>query len=315
MSLIEGAETIVNQCLKIEEDENVVVLNDSNDEEMIDSLLDVLSDNDINHELVEYEEPEKQGQEPPLPAAEKMKNSDVFIAPTNKSLSWTDARVEATENGARGATLPGITKEIWTGALQADYERVSEITDKAHELLKDVEKVTIQSPSGTDLEVELGDKLVPGKGIVTESGNFSNLPAGEVFTAPISAEGVMVIDDFVVPGRGTKLRIEDGEVKEILSQDTSDEIKEAVHDIENGENIAEFGFGTNPQAEIIGHVLQDEKSLGTVHIAIGNSMPIAEKEGNGKQSEIHWDNVIEEPTVKFDEKKVLDKGEPVFLDE
>ncbi|MFB6216927.1 MAG: aminopeptidase, partial [Candidatus Aenigmatarchaeota archaeon] len=295
--------------------ESVLVLNDSNDEELIESLLDVLADRDIEHELVRYEEPEKQGQEPPKFVAKKMKKSNVFIAPTVKSLSWTKARIEANEAGARGATLPSINRTVWEGALQADYNRVEEITEKGHELLKGVEKVKIESPSGTDLEVELGDKLVPGKGIVHEPGEFSNLPAGEVYTAPLDANGVMVIDNFVVEGSGTKVRIRDGKVTEIIEAKDAEKIRDAIENIENGENIAEFGLGTNPQANLVNNVLQDEKSLGTVHIAMGNSMPIAEKEGNGVESEIHWDNVIRDPTVWFDDKKVLDEGEPVFLDE
>jgi leucyl aminopeptidase (aminopeptidase T) len=314
MSLREGAETIINQCLDVEDDESVLVLNDSTDEELIESLLDVLADRDIEHELVRYEEPEKQGQEPPEPIARKLKEFDVFIAPTVKSLSWTDARIEANEAGARGATLPSINRTVWEGALQADYSRVKEITDKAHELLKGVEEVRIESPSGTDLTVELGDRLIPGAGMIHESGEFSNLPAGEVFTAPLDASGVMVIDDFVVPGKGTKVKVEDGKLTEIIEARDADEIRDAIENIENGGNIAEFGFGTNLQAELVNNVLQDEKSLGTVHIALGNSMPIAGKEGNGVQSEIHWDNVIEDPTVWFDGEKVLEEGEPVFLD-
>ncbi|MFB6116637.1 MAG: aminopeptidase [Candidatus Nanosalina sp.] len=314
MSLYEGAETIINQCLDVKKDEKVVVLNDSNDEELIQSLLDVLADRGIDHELISYEEPENVGEEPPFPVAEEMKKSDVFIAPTMKSLSWTDARIEANEAGARGVTLPEINREIWLGALQADYERVAEITEQACELLRDVEEVKIESPSGTDLKVELGDKLLPSKGITHESGDFSNLPDGEVFTAPLDAEGVMVIDNFVTKGEGTKVRVEDGKVTEIIDGENEEKIREAIEEIENGENIAEFGFGTNPQAEIIGNVLQDEKVLGTVHIAMGNSMPIAEEEGNGVESEIHWDNVIEDPTVWFDGKKVLEKGKPLFLE-
>jgi leucyl aminopeptidase (aminopeptidase T) len=314
MTLRKGAETIINQCLDVKNDESVLVLNDSNDEELIESLLDVLADRGIKHELVRYEEPEKQGQEPPKPVARKMKEFDVFIAPTMKSLSWTDARIEATESGTRGATLPSVNRTVWEGALQADYKRVAEITEEAHSLLKDVEEVKIESPSGTDLKITLGDRLIPGKGIVHEEGEFSNLPAGEVYTAPLDANGVMVIDNFVVQGTGTKVRIEDGKVTEIMEAENAEEIREAVENIENGENIAEFGFGTNPEADLVNNVLQDEKALGTVHIAIGNSMPIAEKEGNGVKSEIHWDNVIRDPTVWFDGRKVLDAGEPVFLD-
>ncbi|MFB6199621.1 MAG: aminopeptidase, partial [Candidatus Nanohaloarchaea archaeon] len=113
MSLKAGAETIIDQCLQIQEDEEVIVLNDSNDRELFEALFEVLDERGIEYEYVEYEEPEKAGQEPPEDVARKMKQFDVFIAPTVKSISHTEAREAATEAGVRGATLPGITKQVW----------------------------------------------------------------------------------------------------------------------------------------------------------------------------------------------------------
>ncbi len=315
MSLREGAETVINECLDVKSDEEVVVLNDGNDEEIIDSLLEVLTEKDINYELVEYQEPENQGEEPPEFAAEKMKNADVFIAPTLKSLSWTDARIEANEAGTRGVTMPTVSREIFNGALKTDLEKVREFTEKGHEALKGVKEVRIKSPSGTDLSLELGDLLHPGTGITHESGEFNNLPDGEVFTVPLNANGVMVIDNFVTDGEGSKLRIENGEVAEIIEEENGYKIREAIMEIENGENIAEFGLGTNPGAELIGNVLQDEKSLGTVHVAMGNAAPFAGMEETKVKSDIHWDNVIEDPTVWFDDEKVLEEGEPLFIED
>ena len=99
MSLRDGAETIVDQCLNIQQDENVLVLNDGNDQDLIDSLLEVLEDENIEHELIEYPEPEEHGEEPPEEVAERMKQTDVIIAPTKKSLSHTEARKEANRSG------------------------------------------------------------------------------------------------------------------------------------------------------------------------------------------------------------------------
>jgi leucyl aminopeptidase (aminopeptidase T) len=315
MSLREGAETVINECLDVKSDEKVVVLNDGNDEEIIDSLLEVLEDRIIEHELVEYQPPENKGEEPPQFVAEKMRGADVFIAPTLKSLTWTDARVKASEAGARGVTMPTISREIFEGALTADIEKVKEITEKGHEALKGVENVRIESPSGTDLTLRLGDDLHSGAGITHEPGVFMNLPDGEVFTAPLDANGVIVMDDFVTKGEGSKIRIEDGKVTEIIEGENEEKIREAIEEIENGENIAEFGLGTNPEAELIGNVLQDEKALGTVHVAMGNAAPFSGMKETEIKSEIHWDTVCESPTVWFDDEKVLDEGEPLFIED
>lgn len=65
MTLRDGAETVITQCLDVTEDEKVLVLNDGNDQELIDALLEVLDESGANHELLEYGEPENHGEEPP----------------------------------------------------------------------------------------------------------------------------------------------------------------------------------------------------------------------------------------------------------
>lgn len=52
------------------------------------------------------------GIEPPRAIAEAMKNVDVVIAPTSKSLSHTKARLKCGCGGARMTTMPGITEEM-----------------------------------------------------------------------------------------------------------------------------------------------------------------------------------------------------------
>jgi len=316
MELKEGAETIINQCLKVSEDEKVLVLNDSNDEELIESLLDVLVDQGVEHELIEYEEPESAGSEPPLPVAEEMKRADVVIAPTMKSLSHTEARKEANKNGTRVATLPEVNKQIWTTSLLADYEEVETITEKVFNLLKDSEKVRVETPSGTnltfDVEIDTYDK---DTGILESDGSFGNLPAGEPNGYPANISGTLVIDHFQFSPKTKKVEIENGEVVSIEDEEgETSELSKAFEKHPCTQKIAEFGFGTNPKATLIGNPLQDEKVLGTVHFAFGDNCTYVE-EGDERRNpcEIHWDAISEKPTVWFDDKKILDEGEQVFM--
>jgi len=317
MELKKGAETILNQCLKVTEDEKVLVLNDSNDEELIESLLDVLVDQGVEHELIEYEEPESSGSEPPLPVAEEMKRANVVIAPTMKSLSHTEARKEANKNGTRVATLPEVNKEIWTTSLLADYEEVERITEKVYELLKDSEKVRVETPSGTnltfDVEIDTYDK---DTGILDSDGSFGNLPAGEPNGYPANISGTLVIDHFQFSPKTKKVEIEDGKVVSIEDEEgETSELSKVFEKHPCSKKIAEFGFGTNPEATLIGNPLQDEKVLGTVHFAFGDNCTYVE-EGDERRNpcEIHWDSISVKPTVWFDDKKILDEGEPVFMD-
>ena len=69
-------------------------------------------------------------------------------------------------------------------------------------------------------------------------------------------------------------------------------------------NIAEVGIGTNHQAQIDGAILEDEKVLGTVHIALGNNSAMG-----GKVSvPIHLDGLIRSATLSVDDRILLENG-------
>jgi leucyl aminopeptidase (aminopeptidase T) len=314
MSLKEGAHTVINQCLDVKPDETVLILNDSNDEDIIEALLEAAREKAAVVALKEFEEPENHGEEPPQEIADAMKDFDVVIAPTKKSLSHTNARTEACASGARVATMPGINKEIWNSSLQADYERVAEISEKVYDMMEETDTVRIETPSGTDIEFSLNiEYFHTDTGLIHESGEFGNLPAGEADGGVTDVNGTLVTDHFPFAPSGTEIEIKDNKAVAV-KEDEESELSQAFDDIEGARTVAEFGFGTNPEATLIGNVLQDEKVLGTVHIAFGDNTSYITDEGSN-QCDIHWDTVCESPTVYFDGEKVLDEGEPVFLDE
>lgn len=315
MTLKRGAETIVKQCLDIGSEEHVVVVNDGNDQDLFDALIAVVNEVSGSYEYLMYEEPDTHGEEPPLRIAEAMREADVFIAPTKKSLSHTDARREACEAGARGATLPGITKPIWGMSLQADYKEIKRITDEVFDLLSKAGKIQITTPSGTDLVLEYDiEHFHKDTGLIHHPGEFGNLPAGEVDGGILDAEGILVLDHFPFAPSGTTVEIENRWVVDVSYPGSeSPEFAEAIEEVDNARNVAEFGFGTNTAASIIGNVLQDEKVYGTVHIAFGdNSSYLSPENPSYTNCNLHWDSVCESPTVYFDDNLVLDSGTPVF---
>ncbi|MFB6166747.1 MAG: aminopeptidase [Candidatus Nanohaloarchaea archaeon] len=315
MSLEAGARTIVEQCLDVQPDEYTVVVNDGNDPDLFEALLDVLDERVAEYEYLEYEEPERHGEEPPESVAEEMRRSDVFIAPTRKSLSHTAARREANAEGSRGATLPGINREIWTGALLADYQRVAEISEEVHELLVSSREVEVTTPSGTELSLEVEPEYYSASdGIIREPGEFSNLPAGEAFGAPVKTSGRLVIDYFPFAPEGTVVEIEDNEAVAVQHPgEEESRLAEAFEEVEGSRNVAEFGVGTNPEAELIGNTLQDEKVLGTVHFAFGdNSSMVPEADERRVETGLHWDAVCEDPTLRLDGTLVMEEGDPLF---
>jgi leucyl aminopeptidase (aminopeptidase T) len=72
-----------------------------------------------------------------------------------------------------------------------------------------------------------------------------------------------------------------------------------------GRNLAELGVGTNDCAELTGNVLEDEKILGTVHVAFGASVGI----GGTVEVPVHLDCVVLAASLQIDGVPVLDAGE------
>jgi leucyl aminopeptidase (aminopeptidase T) len=69
-------------------------------------------------------------------------------------------------------------------------------------------------------------------------------------------------------------------------------------------NIAEFGIGTNDSAKLSGVLLEDEKVMGTIHIALGNNVSM----GGNVNIPIHLDGVVKKPTVWMDDKLLMKDG-------
>lgn len=318
MSLKEGAETVVKQSLNVKPGEDVVVLNDGNDQDLIDSLIEVLDDVGADYRLVVYTEPENHGEEPPENVSNVMREADVVIAPTLKSLSHTDARRQANEAGTRVVTMPTVTKEVWKQSLSEDYSKVKELSEKFYDELENVSKVRIVTPSGTDLKLKVDRKFFEkDTGFIREKGDFGNLPAGETDGGVLNAEGRLVIDHFPYADQGTVVEIENGNAVAVKHPESvkGSKLSEQFEKTSCAKKVAELGIGTNSKARLIGNVLQDEKVKGTVHIAFGdNSTYFPENHDKHNSCNVHWDTVCEDPTVWFDGKKVINKGEIVLED-
>jgi leucyl aminopeptidase (aminopeptidase T) len=74
---------------------------------------------------------------------------------------------------------------------------------------------------------------------------------------------------------------------------------------EAGTNVAELGIGTNAKAIVTGEILEDEKILGSCHLAFGASAGI----GGTVQVPIHLDCIVLHPTVELDGEPIVSEGE------
>ncbi|MFC4249221.1 aminopeptidase [Natribaculum luteum] len=304
-----SAETAVRQCLNLTENESCVIVTDDDRLEIGEALYEVASEITDDAVVVRYPPGETHGAEPPEPVAAAMAGGDVVLAPTTKSLSHTRARTEANEVGARVATLPGITEEVFTTGLDADYDSIATHCEEVREQVDDADEIRVTTALGTDVTFGIGDRqFLSDTGIVHEPGQMSNLPAGEVFVSPETADGTFVVDGTMMPhglladGETLTFEVEDGSVTDISDDDIRETVENAADEVGDAAyNLAELGIGTNVAVtELVGSVLLDEKAAGTIHIAIGDDAGI----GGDTEAPIHLDGIVRDPTVYADGTEV-----------
>lgn len=248
--------------------------------------------------------------EPPAPIAAAMVAADVVMAPTVQSLSHTAARKAATEAGVRIATLPGVTEDMLARMMSADMEGLRRKGRAIAELLTVGSGARITCANGSDLRIGLeGRRGIPDAGELTQPGAFGNLPCGEGFIAPVegTTEGRLVVDGTIATvGLGdepVELMVDAGHLRS-ASGERGERLMELLSAAgPDGTNVAELGIGTNEKAVLSGEVLEDEKLLGTAHVAFGASAAI----GGTVQVPVHLDCVVLKPDVTVD-------GEPVVRD-
>jgi leucyl aminopeptidase (aminopeptidase T) len=249
------------------------------------------------------------GSEPPAPVAEALAAADVFIAPASRSLSHTLARKRATEQGARGATMPHVTEDMLARLMAIDFDALRDRCRRVADLLDGAGAARVRCPRGSDMRLDLrGRHGIADDGDLTAAGAFGNLPCGEGFIAPAGGEGTLMARSIaaigLTSGHAARLEVRDGR----LAQATGPEGEQLLAILREhgaaGTNLAELGVGTNDRARLTGNVLEDEKILGTVHVAFGASIAI----GGTVAVPIHLDCVVTDASLEIDGTPVLDGG-------
>jgi leucyl aminopeptidase (aminopeptidase T) len=298
----------VLECFGVKSGESVLIVADTSTPFSIGrSLFEAARDLGCEAMIMTMLPRKRHGEEPPFAIAEAMKYADVVIAPTTFSLTHTQARINACKAGARIASMPGITEEMMvSGGITADYNKVNDIAIRLNKQLDNARRLRVVTESGTDIVFDLeGCTWMMDTGLCHEPGCSSNLPAGELYIAPEDANGVFVVDGsmsgFGILGSPLEFAVRNRYVTEIRGKQAEklNAMLDAVGD--KARNIAEFGIGINPEARLIGNVLEDEKVGGTVHIALGDNSTF----GGDVIAGVHLDGIITRPRIFLDGKEFI----------
>jgi|SRR3989338_4307518 len=309
-------EIVLNKCIGLKNNENLLIVTDSGLKNIAEIFLKEAKKITNDVKLVEIPIPNVHGTEPSNEIAKEMLSYDAEILITTKSLSHTNVRINACKKGARIVTMPGITKEILERAIDIDYNKLMKVHEKLGNIIDEGKEVKITTELGTNLTFSIEGRKSFGRdsGLFTKKGSFGNLPTGEIFVAPVegTANGTCIVDaSFAGIGKlksPIKVYVKDGSAIKFKGKGVKNLEKLLDSAGKQARNIAEFGIGTNEKANIMGNILEDEKVIGTCHIALGNNIGF----GGKIRVELHLDGIIKNPTILIDKNKIIDEGKFLF---
>jgi leucyl aminopeptidase (aminopeptidase T) len=248
------------------------------------------------------------GSEPTQEAAQALLDADAAIELTSVFIGSSRARRSATDAGRRYLAMPGVTVDTFRlgGPYDVDFDELAHTVNIIALLWESADTYRITTPAGTDLagsiRGRMGRRLT---GVARDPGAYMAPPDIESGTAPVelSTTGVVVIDgDYLFMGPGPSasasvLHLRDG----VLVHTEGDEAARLTETIARCDdprmtNLAEVAVGLNPQGSVCGVAIETESTLGSAHIAFGNSIAY----GGTVNAVAHLDCVMQDATVYFD---------------
>lgn len=237
-------------------------------------------------------------------------------------------------------TIGGIGSKFVRRLARHDFAKARRLISKIYSKVNGAKKITITSPSGTNLVVEMGNhKWIKGDGIIRKKSASRNIPFGEVFATPASVNGKLVIDISMNPDYfpeqakrkifGIKINsinpvflkktpvsveIREGKVVpgsiECKNPEIKKELEKHLFSESKSPNVnnlvGEIGIGANPDIRApVGEFIFDEKIIGTIHVAFGQGFSAS---GGNWQSSVHIDSLVSKPTIHVDGKMIMGNG-------
>lgn len=248
--------------------------------------------------------------------------ADVVVALANNSTSHTRFRALVNDAEGRFASLPNFDPEMFFTSMRVDWGALAGLTRSLALQVNKAEEIIVACPNGTRMRFgKRGRTAEADDGLLTAPGSFGNLPAGEVYLAPLegTSEGTMVLEYAPTRKLESPLRlvVERGAVTAIHGDEPYRlKLEQKFAESAANRNIAELGIGTNDRASRPDNILEAEKILGTIHIALGDNSGF----GGTVSTPFHEDYVFYRPTLTAvaadgSEQTLLLDGKPVFIED
>jgi hypothetical protein len=307
--MMSGAENALRFVLSLKEKDRLLIITDK-DKEVIGRAFESgarrLGASVTSYLLPEYKRPLSEIPEDLTPL---FGGCHVFVNAFSSHAEETPFRIKLVKHqqslGARVGHAPGITEDMMLkGPMTADYKQVAENARNLIEAFKGALKVHLTTKEGTDITLNIKGREFETDTRI-EPGNMGNLPAGEVWCAPVEddAHGSIFVNgsigDLGGVSKPLKIIVKNGRIVSFESEDEAlvARVKELTSLDDMASVIGELGIGLNPKARLTGNLLEDEKAGGTAHIAFGYNENMPSGKNNSKT---HRDFLFYKPTFEVE---------------
>jgi aminopeptidase len=309
LEFLPGARNAINNCLKVQEGEVLTVVTDLETIEIGAALFGAARiAGAITTAYVIEDYTERPIKDMPQPILDAIAASDVALYAVQSKDGELPAR-----------------KQLMLQGMRANYNVVDAIGQHIQEMVAACQTINTRTSAGTDIEASFDPEMrwIKTCGMITPQ-IWSNLPAGEVFTAPANVNGIYVVDGTIGDYFSAKygnlsanplfLEIENNRLRSVKCDNRylQNEFWRYAHLSENSDRVGEFAIGANIGVnKMIYNLLQDEKLPG-MHIALGD--PYGSQTGADWSAPTHVDAIAKDCDIWIDGRQIMEKGKFTFLD-
>jgi leucyl aminopeptidase (aminopeptidase T) len=310
--MIDGAKNALKVVLSLASNENMLIVTDEHKQPIASAFEQggtQLGAKVRTFILPEERRPLSEIPDEVLPELKHCSDGGVIINAFEANSEETPFRIKLIKQelatNSRVGHCPGITLGMMTeGPMTVDWEDVAKNVDNLMNKFQNAVSVRLTAPGGTDITLGIKDRAFDTD-VRIKSGSFGNLPAGEIWCAPIedAANGLIVCDGSIgdIGQVRSPLKIEVNDGKIVALESTDQELVDKIRELSGVDDMAdvvgELGIGLNPRARLTGNLLEDEKAGKTAHVAFGNNTEMP----NGKNtSKTHRDYLFYDPTFKVE---------------
>ncbi len=317
VEMIKGAKKLVDECTRVKEGENVLILTDT---QMPLSIAEVLAiackERGAEAAIIIMSPPAAEyGGDPPAPIAEAMQKAQVVFIVCSRSIFSSPSRVKAAQAGARCFNFSEFTEEdMYRGAIEANFLETKKLVEKVANALRKAKEARVTTAAGTNLYLDFRgrpEKILQFDAICHQPGDAKSINLEAAVSPKVgSAQGVIVCDASVTMFKPGLIRdpiratIKDGLITDISGGVEAKKLAAllASKNEPMAYNLSEFAIGLNPKAILTGLPPQDRGVYGTSHIGFGSNF----NWGGTIRVKTHFDFIILAPKVELDGVTILE---------